>query len=116
MMLDAYGSSTSTFAHNTISCGGAIGVQQAVDIRGRFNVIDNAFSDFGETGSTALSLHPDRLGQPLPNIISGNIFENCSRVVSEAQDGLWRTCKTFDNVFTRCGGTPEPPASGATST
>ena len=116
VVLDAYGSSASTFARNTISCGGAIGVQQAVDIRGRFNVIDNVFSDFGETGSTALSLHPDRLGQPLPNIISGNIFENCSRVVSEAQDGLWRTCNTFDNVFTRCGGTPEPPASGATST
>ncbi len=113
-VLDAYGSSTSTFARNTISRGGAIGVRQALDIRGRFNVIGNLFSDFDETGSVVLALHPDRLGKALPNVIGDNIFENCSGPVAESQKGLWDACSVSGNVFAgRRGGVAPSGISGS---
>jgi len=113
-VLDAYGSSTSTFARNTISRGGAIGVRQALDIRGRFNVIGNLFSDFDETGSVVLALHPDRFGKALPNVIGDNIFENCSGPVAESQKGLWNACSVSGNLFAgRRGGVAPSVISGS---
>jgi hypothetical protein len=104
VLLDAYGSSTSTFARNIISRGGATGVQQALQLRGRFNVIGNTFSDFDEPGSVVLGLYPDRFGKALPNIISGNIIEHCAHDLSESKEGLWRACRVSGNMFPESDG------------
>lgn len=104
VLLDAYGSSSSTFARNIISRGGAVGVQQALQLRGRFNVIGNTFSDFDEPGSVVLALYPDRFGKALPNIISGNIIEHCAHDLSESQEGLWKACRVSGNSFTGSDG------------
>jgi hypothetical protein len=110
VVLDAYGSSTSVFARNTISRGGATGVMQAIDLRGRFSVIGNTFSDFDEPGASVLSLYPDVLGSAIRNTIAGNTFENCARVVAESREGLWNAADVSGNVYRDCREVPASPA------
>ena len=110
VVLDAYGSSTSVFARNTISRGGATGVMQAIELRGRFGVIGNTFSDFDEPGASVLSLYPDTLGSAIRNGIAGNTFENCTRVVAESRKGLWNAAYVSGNIYRDCRELPASPA------
>jgi len=103
VVLDSYGSPSSVLSGNLISRGSAKGVEQAIQMGGRFNLMGNHISDFDEDGAAALLLSPDRAGREYKNIFRGNIFENCTTPVKEAQDGLWRAAITDGNVFIGCG-------------
>jgi len=89
VVLDGYGSESSLFVGNTISRGETTGVKEALALKGRFVLLDNVFTGFEEPGSVALRLYLDRLGQPPPHILRGNMFLQCSQPVAEEQPGLW---------------------------
>ncbi|MEN6545326.1 MAG: right-handed parallel beta-helix repeat-containing protein [Armatimonadia bacterium] len=89
VVLDSYGSVTSSFSDNTIARGEATGVKEAVAVRGQFNLQGNTFSGFDQPGSVALGLYLDRLGQPSPILSRGNVFEQCASAISEEQKGMW---------------------------
>jgi hypothetical protein len=99
LVLDSFGGPTSIVSDNILSRGGATGIKQAVEVRGRFNFEGNNFSGFDETGCVTLALFPDRLGQVIPNLYRNNIFENCANAVSESQKGLWDPARAIGNVF-----------------
>ncbi len=90
VVLDSYGSVTSVFAGNTITRGEATGVTEALAVRGRFDLLDNAFDGFSEPKSVVLGLYLDRLGQPPANLYRGNTFSQCGTLVAEQQPGLWQ--------------------------
>jgi len=106
VVLDNYGSATSQFSRNLVSRGDAVGVGQAVAIRGRYNLIGNCITGFDEPGSAALHLGPDRLGQPLLNLYQGNLISHCAAGVAESAPGLWQAAAREGNVFTDCGDEP----------
>jgi hypothetical protein len=106
VVLEAYGSDTSTFSHNTIARGGAADVKQVVDLRGHFDLVGNTFQGFDQPGTVVLALHPDRLGEAMHSLLRGNIFRHCAQVVSESQPGLWPAAVTGDNVYQDSGGVP----------
>jgi len=108
VVLDSYGSETSLFQENLITRGGAEGVQHAVVVSGRFNLIGNHISGFDEPDSAALLLRPDRFGKTCPNLCRNNIFERCSAAVKESREGLWKAATTDGNFFIECGSAPEP--------
>ncbi|MCE5238941.1 hypothetical protein LLH23_10665 [bacterium] len=89
VVLDSYGSATSVFTGNTIARGDATGVKEALALRGRFDLLDNLFSGFDETGGAVLGLYLDRLGQAPANLYRGNVFSQCGTLVAEQQKGLW---------------------------
>lgn len=103
--LDAYGSLTSTFSGNIVSRGEAA-VKEAVIVKGAFNLIGNHFSGFGESGSSVLSLYPDRFGKPMALQVHDNIFETCANPVSESVKGLWEAYRASGNVFLDCAVKP----------
>lgn len=107
VVLDSHGSNTSLFKDNTVTRGDTSGVKQAVEVRGRFNLIGNHFSGFDEKDSSALSLYPDRLGQKPRNEYRDNVFERCASVLTESQKGLWETLSATVNSFTDCGTVPK---------
>ena len=106
VVLDSYGSETAILKGNIISHGEATGVQSAVEIHGRFQLIGNHISGFDEKNSTALALHPDPLGRACRNLYRRNIFERCANVVSESVKGLWQPSDSADNIFLDCAGSP----------
>ena len=106
VVLDCYGSPTTVFRDNQITRGEAPGVKQAVEVRGRWQLIGNQFYGFDEAGSTALALFPDRFGKPPANLYRSNIFERCAEVLRESQAGLWQAATTEGNLFLECGGVP----------
>jgi hypothetical protein len=108
--LDSYGSETSTLRNNLVSRGAAAGVKQAAEVHGRFNFVGNQFFGFDEPGSAALSLGPDRLGRPLPNLYRDNVFDHCAAVVGKGEQAFWNAARTADNVFLSCGRLPAAPA------
>ena len=89
LVLDSFGSATSTIRANTLSRGEATGAKQAIEVRGRFNLVGNHITGFDEAGCVALALFPDGLGQPIPNLYRDNLVERCKGFVSESQKGLW---------------------------
>jgi hypothetical protein len=103
--LDGYGSLTSSFADNLVQRGEA-SVKEAVIVKGAFDLLDNHFSGFGEPGSSALSLYPDRFGKPLALQVRDNIFETCANPVGESMKGLWDACRAAGNVFLDCAVKP----------
>jgi hypothetical protein len=111
LVLDSYGSETSTLRNNLVSRGGATGVKEAVQVRGRFNLVGNQFFGFDEPGSAALGLCPDRFGRPLPNLYRGNLFDHCADVVRKSEQKFWNAAQTADNVFMSCGRAPAAPAA-----
>ncbi|MBN1394554.1 MAG: right-handed parallel beta-helix repeat-containing protein [Pirellulales bacterium] len=112
-VLDCYGSPTTVFQNNQLTRGDETGVEQAVEICGRWNLIGNRFFGFNEQGRAALSLHPDRQGNPPRNLYLNNVFERCRRVVRESQAGLWRAAVTKGNIFLDCGDVPPQNADSA---
>ncbi len=116
LILDSFGSPTSTIRDNTIARGAAGGVKQAVEVRGRFNFTGNHFVGFDEAGSAALALFPDRLNQPLPNLYRNNIFERCANAVSESQQGLWAPARAGGNLFLGTGALAQSEAPAAQGT
>jgi hypothetical protein len=102
-VLDSYGSETSLFRDNALTRGEAQGVKQAVEVRGRFSLLDNRFFGFDEPGSAALALYPDRFGKPLRNLYRGNLFQRCAAVMAESEQGLWNAALSGGNQFVDCG-------------
>lgn len=88
-IFDSYGSPVCRVEGNIISRDGATGVKEALVIKGLCQILDNHISGFDEPGSVALSLYPDRFGQPLPLVFKNNIIEGCANVVGESAKGLW---------------------------
>lgn len=105
VVLDSYGSATSTLSDNVIVRDNTAGVMQAVQVRGRFSLLRNHFLGFDEPGSSVLALAPDRLGQPPANRYWGNVFERCAAAVGDAGLALWRAADTGENLFLE---TPAP--------
>ena len=106
VVLDSYGSESSLLKNNIISRGGAAGVKNAVEVRGRFKFIGNSFSGFDEPGSAALMACPDHFGKPIPNVYQGNVFERCANVVAETQKGLWEASRREGNLLPPSGAAP----------
>ncbi len=88
VVLDSYGSESSVLRGNTISRGESTGVKQAVEVRGRFDLLGNRFEGFSEPGSAALALFRDRLGTAPRNRYAGNVFLGCGQPV-KAEPDLW---------------------------
>lgn len=106
VVLDSYGGPAASFSRNTLEQGGCPGVKQALDLRGRFALEGNRFVGFTEPGGAALALTPDKLGQPLPNLLRYNVFESCANVVAESQSGLWQALQPVGNLYVNCGKKP----------
>ncbi|MEW6354978.1 MAG: right-handed parallel beta-helix repeat-containing protein [Planctomycetota bacterium] len=103
VILDSYGSNTSFFRDNIVTRGGATGVQQAIHVAGRFNMIGNQVCGFDEDGSAALLLSPDRAGRDYKNLFRENVFQDCANVVKEATEGIWKSSITDGNILIDCG-------------
>ncbi|MEW6354975.1 MAG: hypothetical protein AB1696_01500 [Planctomycetota bacterium] len=112
VLLDCYGSETTTLRDNLIARGDAAGVQHAVKLSGRVNLLGNCISGFDEKGSSALGLYPDALGRAPRNLYRGNVFDRCAEAVMESRKGLWDAALSEGNTFVGCGATPPTaPAS-----
>jgi hypothetical protein len=99
VVLDSYGSRTSLVTDNMISRGETEGVKQAVEIRGRFDLVGNRIYGFDEADSAALGLYPDRFGKPMANVYRGNTLERCTQVYAESEKGLWKAAQSGENVI-----------------
>ena len=110
LVLDCYGSETSTIRGNTISRGLTTGVPQAVLVAGRFNLIGNHIVGFDEPDGAALLLQPDRLGTVPPNLYRDNVFERCTRVLTAGSEALWEGAMTAGNQYVACPAPPSPAA------
>jgi hypothetical protein len=73
VVLEAWGSPTSTLRENLLECGAVPDVKTAIWLRGRFNILDNHFSGFEEPA--AVLMLPNRMGKTYSGIMRGNIFE-----------------------------------------
>ena len=98
VLLECYGGVASFLRGNVISRGEATGVKAAIEVRGRFTLLENQVSGFDEEGSVALQLHPDPLGRPGRRIFRGNTFERCRTPVAESEKGLWTAADAESNV------------------
>lgn len=103
VLLDNYGSATSSFSRNAIERGGALGVSAAVTVGGSYQLIGNQITGFDDPASCALMLLPEKLGKPLPNVYRDNHVSGCAVGVREAQAGLWDATLQQRNSFTGCG-------------
>jgi hypothetical protein len=106
VVLDSYGSETSFFNDNIVTREGATGVEEAVAVHGRFQLLGNHISGFDEAGSSALGLHPDPIGRMPRNLYRENTIERCANAVAESQKGLWKASTVADNLFLECGAVP----------
>jgi hypothetical protein len=111
VILDSYGGEASGFRDNLVTRGATSGVTQAVQVRGRFQVIGNQFSGFDEAGSAVLGLHADPFRDTGRSLFQRNVFTRCTQVVAESRAGLWDAVGSTDNLFSDCGAVPKvPPA------
>jgi hypothetical protein len=99
VILDSYGSRACRFQDNLITRGAATLVKEALVIKGLFQLLGNQISGFDEPGSIALSLYPDRLGQPLPNLYRDNVVDHCAVPVGETTKGLWEATIRDGNLL-----------------
>jgi hypothetical protein len=107
VVLDGYGSPTSLFRGNMLTREPAIGVKEAISIKGRYALQGNQLTGFDEAGSVALGLYPDRLGKAPSNLYENNIFQRCDVPVQEAQAGLWTAARGGGNSFLECNAKPK---------
>jgi hypothetical protein len=103
VLLDSYGSETSWFRDNLITRDQATGVTAAVTVAGRFALSGNHIVGFDEPDAAALVLQPDRLGNLLPNLYRGNVFERCSRAISPDSLAAWQAARSEGNQCVGCG-------------
>ncbi len=89
VVLDSYGGATNRFRGNTVTRGAATGVTQAVQVKGRFQLIGNQFAGFDEPGSAVLGLFLDRFGQAPRSLYCDNTFERCNAMVAAEQQPVW---------------------------
>lgn len=111
VVLDSYGSPTSLVTNNLASRGETTGVKQAIEVRGRFNLVGNQIHGFDEPGAAALGLYRDLFGKPLRNSYRRNAVDKCASLFAEAEKELWNAADTGDNVMgpgSAASGTPKP--------
>jgi hypothetical protein len=108
VVLDCYGSETSTLRDNTISRGEATAVPQAVLVAGRFSLIGNSISGFDEPDSAALSLQPDRLGNAPANVLRDNTVQGCTRILAPGSEKQWEAALKDGNLSLSATGAAEP--------
>jgi hypothetical protein len=106
IVLDAYGSETSLVKDNLVSRGEVAGVERAVLVRGRFDLVDNHFLGFDEPGCAVLELGPGRFGKPPANLYRGNVFERCTAALAEGGEPCWNAAHVDGNVYRACGRAP----------
>ncbi|NUQ62667.1 MAG: hypothetical protein HUU20_09270 [Pirellulales bacterium] len=106
IVLDSYGGPSSIVRANIVTRGGTPDVKQAIEMRGRFDLIGNHVAGFDEAGSAALRLFPDPLSRTAGGLVADNVFQSCAQVVSESQEGLWQAIHAKENVYIECGSTP----------
>jgi hypothetical protein len=99
VIIDVYGSATTTFRNNTITRGYTTDVKTACQIAGQVNLIGNHFEGFDANGCIALELIPDKTGRILHNQISDNVFQNCALPIVERSAGLWNACCREGNLY-----------------
>ena len=104
VVLDSYGSRTSIFRDNLVTRGNTVNVPVGVEVHGYFQIIDNRIIDFDEDKAKALSIYPDAIGRIAKSQYLGNIFENCSGVITEKQPGLWKKALNRNNLAIKCVG------------
>jgi hypothetical protein len=73
IVLEAWGSPTSTLRENLLERGAVPDMKTAVWLSGRFNILDNHFSGFEQPA--AVLMVPDRMGKACSGTVRGNIFE-----------------------------------------
>lgn len=100
VVLNAYGSEMSLLKDNLISRGEATGVTAAIEVAGRFMLVNNRVTGFDEPGATALSLIDDPVGRTRLSSYHGNRFTRCTAIVPEAQKPLWDAARPEGNVLT----------------
>ena len=81
VVLDSHGSDTSMFTDNLVSCEPAIGVKEALTLKGNFAVIGNRIVGFDEKDSVGIAVHPDPLGKLWDKNCVNNTVIGCSRDV-----------------------------------
>lgn len=89
VVLDSYGSASSAFRDNLITRGNASGVKEAVQVKGRFQLISNSISGFNEPGAAGLGLYLDRFGKNPGSLFKGNLFTDCTADVAAERPDLW---------------------------
>lgn len=115
VILDGYGGPTSVFRDNVLTRDATAGVEQGIEVRGRFQLLGNCIVGFDEPGCAALSLNPDPSGNAVRCLIRRNVFERCTLPVRESQEGLWAAATARGNDFIDCGTAPAQAAAPATS-
>jgi hypothetical protein len=104
ILLNSYGSKTSLFRSNLVTRGTTENIPTGIEIHGCFQLIDNRFIDFDEDKSVAMALFNDAIGRPCKCQFLGNVFQDCTGVISENQPGLWENSLTKDNLTISCVG------------
>lgn len=110
ILLDCYGSEASLVKGNMITRGDVTGVQAAIDVRGRFQLIGNCVTGFDEPDSAALRLMADPLGRTAANRYRDNVFQRCTAIVPEDQKALWEATRPEGNVCLDPGSGQGPSA------
>ena len=102
VILNSYGSRTSIFKNNLVTRGKTANVTPGIEVHGCFQFIDNRITDFDEDKAIAIALYPDAIGRVCNCQYQGNIFENCSGIISESQPELWKSSMKKDNQTIGC--------------
>lgn len=89
VVLDSYGSATSTVRDNIITRGSVTGVKAAIEIRGWFRLLGNHVFGFDEEGSAAFALGADAVGRTPRSEYRNNTVEQCAGLMTESEGGLW---------------------------
>ncbi|MCC7495509.1 MAG: right-handed parallel beta-helix repeat-containing protein [Fimbriimonadaceae bacterium] len=98
LVFDSYGGDSAIVRDNLFARGEASGVQQAVELRGRCDLLDNRFSGFDEPDSTVLALFPGKLGDLSPSLLRGNVFRRCRTPATAPVPELWTPADAAANV------------------
>jgi len=106
VVLDVHGGPTTLVRHNLITRQ-TVDSPVAIEVAGEVSLIGNQLAGFDGEGATALLLKPDPLGQAPASRYVDNVFERCTKVVTESQPGLWRAASRRGNSFVECGEAPE---------
>ncbi len=108
VVLDVHGGPTSLFCDNIVARGAVRESVAAIEVAGRFSLSGNHIAGFDGEGMTALLLKPDALGGLPASRYVGNVFERCTSVVTETQEGLWQAAERQGNVFRECAAEAAP--------
>ncbi|MDD5523309.1 MAG: hypothetical protein PHI84_21020 [Kiritimatiellae bacterium] len=103
VILNSYGSASSILRDNIVTRTTAVGIKQAIQVRGNFQLLGNHVTGFDEPDCAALALFEDRFGNVPSNLYRDNVIEKCAVAVSESRKGLWDEKAASENTVLNCG-------------